>query len=168
MRTKSHRTQYLLGLVTFSVKPGTPPPMRSFSMKVKYDGVWTPAKGRRPGRDERSSEVSKFVETMHNKRNSVPACSTKCTRCIFTECRRNRSPRPSACFCYRLHAAWSSSRHNVRSHGHRSAFCRTGDCFRQESICGIDLGSRCPPKGPLFAHFFGAFQMPPGTPPQPP
>ena len=74
MRTKSHRTQYLVGLLTFSVKPGTPPPMRSFSMKVKYDGVWTPAKDRRPGRDERSSEVSKFVEAMHNKRNAVPAC----------------------------------------------------------------------------------------------
>ena len=43
-------------------------------MKVKYDGVWTPAKDRRPGRDERSSEVSKFVEAMHNKRNAVPAC----------------------------------------------------------------------------------------------
>ena len=73
-RTKPHRTQYLLGLVTFSVKPGTPPPMRSFSIKVKYDGVWTPAKDRRPGRDERSSEVSKFVAAIHNKRNAVPAC----------------------------------------------------------------------------------------------
>ena len=74
MRTKSHRTQYLAGLLTFSVKPGTPPPMRSFSVKVKCDGVWTPAKDRRPGRDERSSEVSKFVEIIHNKRNAVPAC----------------------------------------------------------------------------------------------
>ena len=43
-------------------------------MKVKCDGVWTPAKDRRPGRDERSSEVSKFVATIHNKRNAVPAC----------------------------------------------------------------------------------------------
>ena len=74
MRTKSHRTQYLAGLLTFSVKPGTPPPMRSFSVKVKYDGVWTPAKDHRPARDERSSEVSKFVEIMHSKRNAVPAC----------------------------------------------------------------------------------------------
>ena len=56
------------------MKPGTPPPMRSFSVKVKCDGVWTPAKDRRPGRDERSSEVSKFVEIIHNKRNAVPAC----------------------------------------------------------------------------------------------
>ena len=43
-------------------------------MKVKFDGTWTSAKDRRPGRDERSSEVSKFVEAMHNKRNSVPSC----------------------------------------------------------------------------------------------
>ena len=43
-------------------------------MKVKCDGVWTPAKDRRPGRDERSSEVSKFVAIIHNKRNAVPAC----------------------------------------------------------------------------------------------
>ena len=43
-------------------------------MKVKFDGIWTSAKDRRPGRDERSSEVSKFVEAMHNKRNAVPAC----------------------------------------------------------------------------------------------
>ena len=42
-------------------------------MKVKFDGTWTSAKDRRPGRDERSSEVSKFVEATHNKRNSVPS-----------------------------------------------------------------------------------------------
>jgi hypothetical protein len=37
--------QYLVGLVTFSVKPGTPPPMRSFSMKVKYDGILDVSEG---------------------------------------------------------------------------------------------------------------------------
>ena len=43
-------------------------------MKVKYDGVRTLAKDQRPGRDGRSSGVSKFVEMMHNKRKAVPAC----------------------------------------------------------------------------------------------
>ena len=42
-------------------------------MKVKFDGTWTSAKDRRPGRDERSSEVSKFVEMMHNESTTVPA-----------------------------------------------------------------------------------------------
>ena len=79
--------------------------------------------------------------------------SMKCTRCIFMECRRNRSPRASACFCYRLHAARSSARQNFRSHGHGSALCQTADCFPPREHLRIDLGSRVPQKAP-FLHIF--------------
>ena len=93
--------------------------------------------------------------------------SMKCTRCIFMECRRNRSPRASASFCYRLHAARSSARQNFRSHGHGSALCQTADCFPPREHLRIDLGSRVPQKAP-FLHIFWSSSDAPGDPPQPP
>ena len=82
----------------------------------------------------------------------LPA-STKCTRCIFTESRRNRSPRPSACFRYRTHAAGSSARQFFRSHGQGSALCRTADCFPPREHLWALISARCPQRA-LFLHIF--------------
>ena len=55
---------------------------------------------------------------------------------------------------------------SVRKSAHtaREVLCRTADCFPPREHLSVHLGSRCPPKGPFFAHFFGALQVPLGTP----
>ena len=145
------------------MKPGTPPPMRSFSIKVKYDGVWTPAKDRRPGRDERSSEVSKFVEAMHNKRNAVPACFHE-VHALYLHvrpCVSSSAPlwsSPPYLGSSLVIAKSMRARHSCTG---PHLLHRTATAFRPRALCahGPNLLS-----GPLFGIFFRALQLPLRTP----
>ena len=130
----------------------TPPPMRSFSVKVKCDGVWTPAKDRRPGRDERSSEVSKFVATIHNKRNAVPACFHE-VHALYLHGEPSESI-PAAVSVLSLSAPCGAvvCPSELPLTRPESAFA---DCFPPREHLAL-ISS--PPKGPLFAHFLELFR----------
>ena len=168
LRAKSHHIQYLVGLLTFCMAPGTPPPMRFSSMKVKYDGARTREKDQRPAHDECSSGVS-IIDHAAADEELSPCTYLRfsSTRSIFTECRRNRSPRPHegpACFRYGLHAARSSARQNFRSHGQKVLLLTA---FRHESICAL-ISARAPHQKVPFLHIFlEPFRCPRG-PPEPP
>ena len=133
-------------------------------MKVNYDGVWTPAKGRRAGGSGGGLGVS------NSPRHTTPPCTylrLSSTRTISTECRRNRLPRPRQ----RAFAIASMRRGHlpVRTPAHtaREVLCvEPLTAFREEHQC-MDLGSRLPPKRPLFCTFFWSPSDVPGDPPNP-
>ena len=138
--------------------------MRSFSMKVNYDGVWTPAKGRRAGGSGGGLGVS------NSPRHATPPCTylrLSSTRTISTECRRNRLPRPRQ----RAFAIASMRRGHlpVRTSAHTATevLCvKPLTAFRHESICAL-ISALESPKRPPFCTFFWSSSDAPGDPTSP-